>query len=116
MYVRDALPCDAEIRHHVPLSGRRAERLAQAGRRKWLKCRVPMAAFADDRIDGAITRREAGTVLGLFAPDAPIRATVRATDGSTNSMDISRQEFVDSSMTAIQGLTDFRQRRVSVEG
>lgn len=68
------------------------------------------------QLDGAITRREAATVLGLFTPEAPIRATVRAMDGAASSMDISRQEFVDSSITAMQGLTDFRQRRLSVEG
>ena len=68
------------------------------------------------QLDAAIARREAGTVLGLFAPEAPIRATVRDKDGNTSTLDISRQDFVDSSITAMQGLTDFRQRRLSVEG
>lgn len=68
------------------------------------------------QLDAAIRARNTAAILAMFAPNAVFSATVRDKDGNTTSVDIGRQEFVDSTTTAIQGLTDFRQRRLSVEG
>ena len=68
------------------------------------------------QLDAAISRREPLAIIALFAPDAVFGATVRDKDGNATSVNISRQEFVDSTITSIQGLTDFRQRRLSTTG
>ena len=68
------------------------------------------------QLDAAIRARNTAAILAMFAPNAVFSATVRDKDGNATSVDIGRQEFVDSTTTAIQGLTDFRQRRLSVEG
>lgn len=68
------------------------------------------------QFDRAILRRNAAGVLQLFAEDAQLQATVRLQDGSTSTIDIGREAFVQSTLSAIAGLTDYRQRRVSTEG
>ena len=54
--------------------------------------------------------------MGLFAPEVLVRATVRGQDGSATTLDLGRDEFAQSVAAAVQGLTDFRQRRLSIEG
>lgn len=73
--------------------------------RTWLK-----------RLDGAIARRNAPAIVALFAPDASVRATVRGNEGRMTSVDITREELAQSTLAAMKGLKDFKQRRVSTEG
>ena len=68
------------------------------------------------QLDGAIARRNAPAIVALFAPDASVRATVRGNEGRMTSVDISREELAKSTLAAMKGLKDFKQRRVSTEG
>ncbi len=71
--------------------------------RKWLA-----------QLDGAIQRRDAPAVVALFATDARVRATVKDAAGTATTLDLSRQELADSTLAAIQGLSDYRQKRLSL--
>ncbi len=73
--------------------------------RTWLK-----------HLDGAIARRNAPAIVALFAPDAAVRATVRGNEGKMTGVDISRDELAQSTLAAMKGLRDYKQRRVWTEG
>ncbi|MCX7180629.1 MAG: hypothetical protein NTX56_18325, partial [Proteobacteria bacterium] len=68
------------------------------------------------QLDGAIARRDAKAIVAMFAPEAAVRATIRSTDGKMNSVDISREELAQSTLAAMKGLRDYKQRRVWTEG
>ena len=60
-------------------------------------------------------KRDAKTITALFARDVKVNANVRGTDGSATSVNLSREELVSSTIAAMQGLSDFQQRRLTVE-
>lgn len=66
-------------------------------------------------LDGAIVRRDAAAVISLFAPDVAVKATVRGSGGETMTVDLTRDELAQSTVTAIKGLQGYRHRRVSIE-
>lgn len=68
------------------------------------------------RLDGAIARRNAPAIVALFAPDASVRATVRGNEGRMTSVDITREELAQSTLAAMKGLQNFKQRRIATEG
>lgn len=68
------------------------------------------------QFDAAIAQRRVRTLLDLFAPDVEVRAQVRGKDGATSTLTLGRDEFTQSLVTAVQGLSDYRQRRLSIEG
>ncbi|MCX7148637.1 MAG: hypothetical protein NTY05_04380 [Rhodocyclales bacterium] len=68
------------------------------------------------QLDGAIAKRNGATIIAMFAPEAAVRATVRGADGKMASVDINREELVKSTLAAMKGLTDYKQRRVWTEG
>ena len=63
------------------------------------------------QLDGAIARRNAAAILRLFAPQTVVQATVRDKDGARTTLDIGRDEFVQSTITALKKLTEYKQRR-----
>jgi hypothetical protein len=67
-------------------------------------------------LDGAIMRRDAAAIIAMFAPEVTIRATVKGNEGKMTAVDISREEFAKSTLTAMKGLKDYKQRRVWTEG
>ena len=68
------------------------------------------------QFDAAIAKHRSGAVLRLFAPELTVRATVRNQDGTTTTLELGRDEFAQSVAAAVQGMTDFRQRRLSIMG
>jgi hypothetical protein len=52
----------------------------------------------------------------MFAPDAAVRATVRGNDGQMSSVDLGREELAQSTLAALKGLRNYKQRRVWTEG
>ncbi|MDO8789192.1 MAG: hypothetical protein Q7J42_14065 [Sulfuritalea sp.] len=68
------------------------------------------------QLDAAIARRDATAIIAVFAPEAAVRATVRGADGKMTPVDIRREEFVRSTIVAMKGLEDYKQRRVWTEG
>ena len=69
-----------------------------------------------EQLDGAIVKRDAAAIVAMFAPEATVRATVRGNEGRMTSVDISREELARSTLAAMAGLTDYKQRRVWTEG
>ena len=67
------------------------------------------------KIDGAAQKGDAATIIGMFAPDVAVKATVRNTDGSTSTVNLGRDELAQSTVAAIKGLSDYKQRRVSIQ-
>jgi hypothetical protein len=65
-------------------------------------------------LDSAIERRDATAIVDLFAPQATVRATIRGNGGKLVSVNFNREEFASSTLTAMQSLTDYQQRRLSV--
>lgn len=68
------------------------------------------------QFDAAIAQRQVRTLLGLFAPEITVRAKVRGKNGAVTTLDMGRDEFTQSLVTAVQGLSDYKQRRPSIEG
>ena len=67
-------------------------------------------------MDRAIARRNASAIIAMFAPEATVRATVRGNEGKMTSVDISREELAKSTIAAMKGLKDYKQRRMWTEG
>jgi len=66
-------------------------------------------------LDAAITERDATTIVHLFAPEVMLRATIRGASGGTSTVELGRDEFARSTVSALNGLSDYQQRRPSVE-
>ena len=66
------------------------------------------------RFDRAVIRRDVKTILGLFAPEAVAKATVRSGKDMA-TLEFKRDELVDSTLKSIANLKDYQQRRVSLE-
>ncbi len=69
-----------------------------------------------EQLDGAIAKRNAPGIVAMFAPEAAVRATVRGNEGKMAGVDISRDELAQSTLAAMKGLKDYKQRRVWTEG
>jgi len=67
------------------------------------------------QLDGAIARNDAPAIIEMFAPEVDVRATVKDKDGTETSVDLGREELAQSTIAAMQSLTDYRQRRVWTE-
>jgi hypothetical protein len=68
------------------------------------------------RFDAAIVRRDAAAVLMMFAPEALVHAKIIVKDGTTTELDFTRDELVQSAIAALDGLTEYSQRRPLVDG
>lgn len=68
------------------------------------------------QLDGSIARNDAPAIIAMFADNAEVRATVRDKDGKTTSVDLGREELVQSTLAAMKALTNYKQRRVWTEG
>lgn len=68
------------------------------------------------QLDAAIVRRDAAAIVAMFAEDTAVRATIRGNEGKMTSLNLSREELVQSTFAAMKGLTDYKQRRVWTEG
>lgn len=64
------------------------------------------------QLDGAIAKGDAQAVIAMFAQDAKVKANIKEKDGKMASVDLTRDELAQSTITAIKGLKDYRQRRV----
>lgn len=64
------------------------------------------------QLDGAIVKHDAKSIVSLFGPDATARANVKDKEGKIVSVDLSRDELAQSTIAAMKGLKDYKQRRV----
>ncbi len=67
------------------------------------------------RFDGAIVRRDVKGIISLFAPEVVVRANVRRADGGTSSVNFGRDELAKSAVASVSRLTNYQQRRISLE-
>lgn len=65
-------------------------------------------------LDAAIARREVKNILHLLAPEIVATATVRGAEGM-QTLHFDRDALVQSMLSAMAGLKDYRQRRLSVQ-
>ena len=108
---------DAELDRYAETADQVAEeRLAERRRATGSKC-APAAVAKTwlGRLDRALVRRDSDAIVALFAPDVAVRATVREEDGGTATVDLTRDEFVQSTVAAVKALKEYKQRRISVE-
>ncbi len=68
------------------------------------------------RFDAAVVRRDAEVVRAMFVPEALIHAKILLKDGATTELDFTRDELVQSAIAALDGLTEYVQRRPLVQG
>ncbi|MCY7308028.1 MAG: hypothetical protein LH632_18215 [Rhodoferax sp.] len=68
------------------------------------------------RFDDAVVRRDASAVEALFASELVVQVKVLVKDGATSEFEVGRDDMVKSATTALEGLTDYSQRRPSIEG
>ena len=66
--------------------------------------------------DAAIIRRDAPAIIQKFAPEVSVRVTVRGANGEPATIEMGRDELARSTIAAVRGLTDYQQRRPSIEG
>jgi hypothetical protein len=108
---------DTELDRYSANSDQEAKRLLEQ-KRKSPAAGVAECAPVDiaktwlGQLDGAIAKGDAQAVIAMFAQDAKVRANVKEKDGKMASVDLTRDELVQSTITAIKGLKDYRQRRI----
>ena len=64
------------------------------------------------QLDGAIAKADAQSIIAMFAPEVAVRATVKEKGGKLTSVDLSRDDLAQSTIAAMKGLKDYKQRRV----
>lgn len=67
------------------------------------------------QLDGAIVRGNASGIIAMFALEVAVRAIVIKKDGSTATIELARDEFAQSAITAIKQLKGYKHRRISIE-
>ncbi len=67
------------------------------------------------QLDGAIVKRDAKAIVELFAADVVVRANVKDKDGALTGVDLSRDEMAQSTVAAMKGLSNYKQRRVTTD-
>lgn len=65
--------------------------------------------------DAAIGRRDAQAVLAMFAPEVTVKARVKMPDGSMNTVEVSRDDMVASTLQALSTLSNYRHKRHSLK-
>ena len=73
--------------------------------RTWLK-----------EFDAAIARHDASAIVQKFAPEVSVRVTVRGENGEPKTIEMGRDELARSTIAAVSGLTNYEQRRPTIEG
>lgn len=68
-----------------------------------------------NQLDTAVAKHNASTIIAMFAPEVAVRATVRSKDGEMTSVDLDREELAQSTIAAMKGLKNYKQRRVWTE-
>ncbi len=66
--------------------------------------------------DAAISRRDAQAIVQKFAPEVAIRVIARSANGERSTVEMNRDELARSTIAAVSGLTEYQQRRPSIEG
>lgn len=65
--------------------------------------------------DAAIGRKDAQAVVAMFAPEVRVKASVKMPDGSMNTVEVSRDEMVASTLQALSTLSNYRHKRQTLQ-
>ena len=68
------------------------------------------------QLDDAIVRRDAESIVALFAEDVAVKANIRGGDGALKTVELSRDELAQSTVDAVSRLKNYKQRRPAIEG
>ena len=66
-------------------------------------------------LDDAIAQRDESAILRMFDARVKVRVTLRKRDGSQETINLSAPEFAKSTVAALRSLSDYSQRRTSLE-
>jgi hypothetical protein len=100
-----------------------AERTSDAMLRQLQSGAAPEAATCDAMhiardwtraFDGALRRRDLKTLLALFSDDVTIKATVHDSDGVLTTLDVDRDQFVQSTVSSMKSLRHYQQKRLTL--
>jgi len=67
-------------------------------------------------LDAATSRRDASAIVQKFAPEVQVRVTVRGADNARTTLEMGRDELARSTIAALAGLSEYQQRRPTIEG
>ena len=67
-------------------------------------------------LDDSIARRNETAILRMFDARVKVRVTLRKRDGTMEILDLGAQEFARSTVAALRGLSDYSQRRTTLDG
>jgi hypothetical protein len=67
-------------------------------------------------LDQNIVRGDAAAILSMFGPEVRVKATVRGANGKMTELELEGAELADSIVTAVATLTNYKHRRISLEG
>lgn len=77
---------------------------------------TPVAKAWLAQLDRAMQRRDSAAVMALFAEEAQVEVTVKDGTGADTTLALlGREEFARSASAALQGLRNYRQRRLSLQ-
>jgi hypothetical protein len=67
-------------------------------------------------LDQNIVRGDAAAILSMFGPEVRVKATVRGANGKMTELELEGAELADSIVTAVATLSNYKHRRISLEG
>jgi len=67
-------------------------------------------------LDQAIVRGDAAAILSMFGQDVRVQAAVRGAGGKMTEIELAGTELADSIVAAVASLTDYKHRRISIDG
>lgn len=76
---------------------------------------APVAKAWLAQLDRAMQRRDSAAVVALFAEEARVEVTVKDGSGADTTLSLEREEFARSASAALQGLRNYRQRRLELQ-
>ena len=105
---------DAELDRYSAGADQEARRLLEQ-KRKGGAAECEPAEIAKKwlaELDGAILRGDSTAVIDMFADNVKVKANIKEKGGKMVSVDLTRNELAQSTITAIKGLKDYRHRRI----
>ena len=67
-------------------------------------------------LDQHIVGRDAAAILEMFTPGVQVKAIVRGANGTMTELELAGTELADSIVAAVAALSDYKHRRITLEG
>jgi hypothetical protein len=106
---------DTELDHYSLTADSNNRRLLAQKRKAMSACDPTLVARSWIRgFDDAVVRKDAPTIISLFAPEVAITANVRDAKGNMVTVNMGRDEMAKSTVAAMKGIRHYRQRRLTL--